>query len=579
MPSITYWNRLEPRPRSQSLGHSLSAKIRDPLWFLARQWQFGEFQGEDAASPAYIQYSMSFSNIERWHSDSETSFDVKSSAPLESQVQRESFTPDLSIAVELGQQLEEFLLTVIADSVEQTTVLNEIKNKYSIATVENSNVSSRDGETINFLRVFAGNTINGIDVLQDYTNSTPQLPDRIVLPESLKVKVLAAIEELKKWTEETYGVLLNETDSLVWKPERLEYGLDVTATAPTGERIKLNAHPGINGEFDWYDFDQLSVENNDDREEVENEISSVLPTFVRFTGMPNSRWWQFERGDINLSDVKVDPADTAKMALLDFALIHSNDWFMIPIAQPVGTLGRLNNLLVNDVFGDITSIDPAITEHNDPTKRWSLFTTSIVNDTATTDYFVLPPSSGSLDLQSEAIEEVRLLRDEMFNSAFGVEHITENGIGERWFGNERVDRKPDDYEKNLTESPLKYNLQSWLPENWIPFVPVREEDNNASVNFERAPIIQPDPDGNLRPVMPHGRILKPTNLVDSNTYSIREAEIPRTGIKVSRFIRRSRWLNGETHMWIARTVKPGAGEGSSGLRFDLAIPSDKTSDT
>ena len=53
--SITYWNRVEPSPRSESLRPGLTAAVRDPLWFLTRQWQLGEFQGEDAASPAFVE--------------------------------------------------------------------------------------------------------------------------------------------------------------------------------------------------------------------------------------------------------------------------------------------------------------------------------------------------------------------------------------------------------------------------------------------------------------------------------------------------------------------------------------------
>ena len=30
----------------------LQARLYDPLWLLARQWQIGEFQGEDNGSPA-----------------------------------------------------------------------------------------------------------------------------------------------------------------------------------------------------------------------------------------------------------------------------------------------------------------------------------------------------------------------------------------------------------------------------------------------------------------------------------------------------------------------------------------------
>src|SRR5271157_2742415 len=50
-PSVTTWTRLEPQPRDATLERSLQAQVRDPLWFLARQWQVGEFAGEDGGSP------------------------------------------------------------------------------------------------------------------------------------------------------------------------------------------------------------------------------------------------------------------------------------------------------------------------------------------------------------------------------------------------------------------------------------------------------------------------------------------------------------------------------------------------
>src|SRR5689334_8813622 len=51
MSSITSWLRLEPRSRDAAMDTSLQARIYDPLWLLARQWQFGEFDGEDNGSP------------------------------------------------------------------------------------------------------------------------------------------------------------------------------------------------------------------------------------------------------------------------------------------------------------------------------------------------------------------------------------------------------------------------------------------------------------------------------------------------------------------------------------------------
>ncbi len=51
MPSITSWIRLEPRWRDDEMTEAVQARIYDPLWMLARQWQTGEFQGEDTGSP------------------------------------------------------------------------------------------------------------------------------------------------------------------------------------------------------------------------------------------------------------------------------------------------------------------------------------------------------------------------------------------------------------------------------------------------------------------------------------------------------------------------------------------------
>lgn len=59
MPSqdLLFWNRIEPHPRSEDLEESLKAKVRDPLWMLSRQWQLGEFQGENAGKAASIKLS------------------------------------------------------------------------------------------------------------------------------------------------------------------------------------------------------------------------------------------------------------------------------------------------------------------------------------------------------------------------------------------------------------------------------------------------------------------------------------------------------------------------------------------
>ena len=45
------WTRLEPGIRTPDLQAGIEARTHDPLWMLARQWQFGEFRAEDAGTP------------------------------------------------------------------------------------------------------------------------------------------------------------------------------------------------------------------------------------------------------------------------------------------------------------------------------------------------------------------------------------------------------------------------------------------------------------------------------------------------------------------------------------------------
>jgi hypothetical protein len=40
---------LEPRSRDAEMRTTLQARVYDPLWLLARQWQLGEFQGKITA--------------------------------------------------------------------------------------------------------------------------------------------------------------------------------------------------------------------------------------------------------------------------------------------------------------------------------------------------------------------------------------------------------------------------------------------------------------------------------------------------------------------------------------------------
>ncbi len=108
MPSITGWTRLEPRPRSKEFDIALQARVRDPLWMLTRQWQVGEFKGDDSGSLVAARLEMSVAPVNRFQpgSGGETQAYDHRQIPLEALVERERVHPvgtvDVRLAAEAG---------------------------------------------------------------------------------------------------------------------------------------------------------------------------------------------------------------------------------------------------------------------------------------------------------------------------------------------------------------------------------------------------------------------------------------------------------------------------------------------
>src|SRR3954452_1902675 len=89
VPSVTMWNPLEGRPRTQDFQRALQAEVRDALWMLSRQWQLGEFRGSDAGSPVFAKVRVDSSTITQYRpGDDGTVGPFDESTPFEAQVEQ-----------------------------------------------------------------------------------------------------------------------------------------------------------------------------------------------------------------------------------------------------------------------------------------------------------------------------------------------------------------------------------------------------------------------------------------------------------------------------------------------------------
>lgn len=662
-PSITYWNRLEPRPREPSIAETLAAKVRDPLWMLTRQWQLGEFHGEDTASPAYVELQTCLAPLKLWQPREELTQSLpKPTRPIEYLTEAEPFTPDLSLRAEIGQTLELLLDQIVGDdaigvirafhqtyplpywpeekliaflfeveiendsleralnrgqSVPQDLITKFIGHKIPLSAqarvwvrvdgrqwliTDTSSYESQyfavckdvdvfriyqatfpDQESLHFLQVCGERSIDGVAVLKDSQNSNSTVISKIIAPNwepHLRVAIDSALTELQNWVYEVFGGI-DIQDALAWNPKQLEYQLRVSAPIYGNDTATLTAHPGTDGSLEWYAFDYHSGPRT---RSIQSQTTSILPMHVHFRGMPNARWWDFETGTTDFGNIQPEKRDLGKLVVMDFMLIHGDDWFYVPLLQPLGQLCWLDALLVHDVFGGTTLVKRA--EQMDewqgrmhPNDRWTMFSMSREDCPGEIqDFSFLPPTAANAIISGPSLEEVSFQRDEMANMVWAQETITENAIGQPWSGHERSLASQPPPAANLaqvdaTSPPLHYVIQSAMPEHWIPFVPVLidtgQQTGGSEFVLERAAM----QDTLAKSIMPLGRILKPDLPAQlGQPYHIREEEVPREGTRVRRVTFRARWTDGRTYLWISRCRAIGLGEGSSGLRFDQAIP-------
>ena len=108
---------------------------------------------------------------------------------------------------------------------------------------------------------------------------------------------------------------------------------------------------------------------------------TTLPNHIQFRGMPEARYWNFEDGRLNLGAVQPNMTDLASLLVLEFALVYSNDWFIVTVPTPIGSLTKVVGLIVTDTFGLRTLIEPADGTTTGPSGSaiWTMFTLSLIH--------------------------------------------------------------------------------------------------------------------------------------------------------------------------------------------------------
>jgi hypothetical protein len=328
-PSVTTWNRLEGRPRTANFDRALKAEVRDALWMLTRQWQVGEFKGDDAGSPIFAKLQLHTTQLTQYQPDSHTAEPFDENTPLEAAVERRPVPLTLGkqeIALDIRLLMGRYWLKLVR------SVGNFNKpytDHYAFTMPDPNNADdlyrAAHPEVWASFAAVAGRRMDGGKLyLHLKTGGHPY--DGIPTAD-IPAGNYPAINPLEtrfvEWFEALY-FQPTKSDEDAWLPDHLEYQFNVSAPTENGEKV-LAAEEYYHGRLDWYNFsiDPSSkglgapVDPEAPRP-TDRPAESFIPVPVVFDGMPNTRWWSFEDRRTNFGDIKPDTTDIAKLMVMEF---------------------------------------------------------------------------------------------------------------------------------------------------------------------------------------------------------------------------------------------------------------------
>jgi hypothetical protein len=528
------WSRLEPVARDKSLDAGLEARVHDPLWLLARQRQLGELTADADLGSAVVATVTAqiapLGTVRPGPPDHGAASPYDPTAvPLEAVVEAEPVRdrPTARLRARAGLH---FLRLLAANGVAQYG--DAYRAKYALAAEDVPDADSR-----RFFAVVAGRAPDGARLYADLTAAHDALPADPKVAAGDAAAVLRAATAWRAWYDALF--LEPHADATAWNDERFEYAFGVGAAGASLEVDELT-----DGRLDWPAFAAV----NGTAGGTTLGPLTLVPSPVRYPGMPAQRYWEFEDAVVDFGGVEAQPEDLGRMLLTEFALVFGGDWLSVPVEAPLGSLVRIASLDVRDTFGRVLRVGPTSALEGS-LGGWRMFTLSGSDD----DALLLPPVLAG-KLQGRDLEEVLLLRDETANLAWAVERRIEGQNGAP------VDRAQVEAETNGDvpaprsgpAGTYAYRLSTSVPAHWLPLLPQRAQllDPSLGLRLGGSPL---------------GQLLQPL----AGDVVLPEEEVPREGARVTRSYQLARWVDGSTFLWLARRKGVGRGEGSSGLRYDV----------
>jgi hypothetical protein len=569
--------RFAVQTRSPDINDGLAARLADPLWMLARQWQFGEFRGDDAGSPVSLQFQATAHAPTWWRPEPDATAPAAQpwqpwtvrSGPLETCIDAEldDGTSWMRLRIDGGIAARRALIAAgLPDAANRLT------------TIAGWNLPDAPTSPADAALIACTADADALDSqIAPFADPTTTVPDTVLTQLAISADTASVFAATMRtwhqwWQHQIAGrpsaPSTTQVDPPSWDPTRLEYrGSLGFASNPTAQ-LHVDRHPG--GPLDWYSVDIVPASSTDTQSAPAPSPDLLTPTTVtalsvpqpaRYAGMPASRFWEFEDAHVDFGSTDATGADLARMLLVDYTTVYDHNWYLAPLRLPTGALIHVNQpVTITDSFGMTSLIEPFAEKPDANTRMFNLSTLTGPPAATAPDpqwntrwFWFAPRVANTVD--SDPIEQIGLRRDEMADLGWAI-----------------ITNHCDSFGRNVTDYPLieadapagpvpSYTVESPVPQNWIPLVPTPLHPLDPTSAYWL--VLQP-----LERTATGGATPTPGRLLADKPWRIHEEELSGAGLTISRSRTLARWHDGNIYTWSSRTAWAGGGEADSGLKWD-----------
>ncbi len=311
--------RLQPRYSQEGMiDAGLAARVHDPLWLLTRQWQFGEFAAQDAGSPAVVEVAGGSAPLDAWRPAGTTDWRTwhLGVGPLDAQVESEPVRVDERLRIEGGLHLLAML-----DAAGLTNAARSHLAEHLMPA------GDPDGSLVDLTGGLAPDAL-GVATALDAGTFDPGGDSAL----------RSVTGQWRAW----WAAQVADAGPDCFDPHRFEHAADLSTAG-----VVLSAQEYLGDGLEWYSFDIASGGDSEGTSDAapagprQPFAVEALPTTIRYGGLPADRFWEMEDARVDLGSTAASALDTGRLLLVAFATVYGNDWFLVPLEVPTGSLTTL----------------------------------------------------------------------------------------------------------------------------------------------------------------------------------------------------------------------------------------------